>query len=107
MQFICGVVDKEGHRRILSAESTPTLENIGDLTAKAPIQSYDWGSESSVEASEWTARVILSSVTNLDEALRLAPLYAEEVVRSLGTERMWILPSEEVEGWLTKNRLLV
>lgn len=104
MKFICGVVDKQGARHILSAESTPSLEHIDDLAQLAPAASYDWGPEAGENERRWTARIILSSVTNTDEALLLAPKYADEVVSSFIRVGMWILPVEEVEAWVTQNR---
>ena len=104
MLFICGVVDQEC-RRIFAAESMPTLANLADLTSHAQVMDCDWGPEATVEASEFTARVILSNVTTEAEATALAPAYAEEVVRaSMVPDRMWILPSDEVEEWLQKHR---
>ena len=108
MRFICGVVDAAGSRRIFAAESMPTLTNLADLTEHAPVMSCDWGPESTVEASELTARAILCNVTDRDTALALAPGYAKEIVRvSMVPDRMWILPSDEVEEWLQKHRLVM
>ena len=105
MEFICGVVDRDGCRRIFSAESKPTLENIDDLGTQTPFMFYEWGPAASVEGSVRTAKAILSSVTNREEVFVHARRYAEDVVRGrLGTDRMWILPVSEVELWLTENR---
>lgn len=107
MRFICGTT-KDDRRRIFYAESAPTIENIGDLTEQLSEETYDWGQEAEVHASECTARIILLAVTGVNDAFRCARLYAEQVVRpKLNTDRMWILPVEEVESWLRENRLIM
>lgn len=104
MKLVCGVVDGNGVRRILAAESTPTLQNIDDLALLAPEGSCDWGPEAEACESETTAKIILSCVAKWDIATVYARRYAEDVVSKLGTDQMWILPLEEIEQWLTENR---
>ena len=108
MRFICGVC-KDEKRRIFSAENVPTVRNLDDLTGTFSAEDfYDWGAESDVASSERTARVILSVVADRNEARRLAPLYAEEVVRVLlSTDRMWMLPVTDIESWVDAHRLVV
>ena len=107
MRFICGTT-KDDRRRIFYAESAPTIENIDDLTEQLSAESYDWGQEAEVHASECTARIILLAVTGVNDAFRCARLYAEQVVRpKLNTDRMWIMPVSEVELWLRTNRLIM
>jgi hypothetical protein len=107
VRFICGTT-KDAKRRIFYAESAPTIENIDDLTEQLSEETYDWGPSAEVHASECTARIILLAVTGVNDAFRCAALYAEQVVRpKLDTDRMWILPVEEVELWLRANRLIM
>ena len=97
MRFICGTTTDD-KRRIFYAESAPTIENVDDLTELLSEDTYDWGLSAEMHASECTARIILLAVTGVNDAFRCAALYAEQVVRpKLGTDRMWILPVEEVE----------
>lgn len=111
MRFICGVV-RDGQRRILSAESAPTLENIDELASGVPdalaaSASFDWGPEAGPTAAWRTAYVILRCVTDEAEAERLATEYAELVRDNMTTERMWILPLEEVETWVSSRRTVM
>jgi len=106
VQFVCGVVDKQGVRRILTAESTPTLENIDDAARRMTALPVDWGPEADQEASRWAAWIILDTVTGAVIADRYCEQYAAEVVRKLSTDRMWLLPVGEVEEWLrTKQKV--
>lgn len=104
MMFVCGVVDRDGNHRIFSAESRPTLDNLDELTRGVPVFSFNWGENADANARIWTARTVLEKVTDSEEAFRLAPLYAEAVVRGMESGRMWILPIEEIEAWLKENR---
>jgi hypothetical protein len=106
MRFICGVC-KDGYRRIFSAENAPTVKNLDDLTEQIPVDSYDWGQDADFTSSERTARIILSVVTDRTEAARLASLYAEQVVRvSLSTDRMWMLPVQDIRQWVEDHRMV-
>jgi hypothetical protein len=104
VQFVCGVIDKQGNRRILSVESTPTLENIDDLAAHTPIGCYDWGAEADRESRLWAARIILASVADMDSVKAYAELYADSVVSGMVTDRMWVLTEKEIEEWLMKHQ---
>lgn len=106
MRFVCGVT-RSGEKRILAAESRPSLEHIEELLADAPSLTFDWGAEADFSACERTAQVILEYVTGRDEAHRLASRYVDAVVRGLATDKMWVLPVEEIEAWLKLNRILM
>ena len=104
MKFICGVIDRQGDRRILSAESKPTLAEIEDLARRAPVGSYDWGPEAEREARLRTAKIILDGVADTDTAVTYAADYADSVVIDLETDKMWILPEAEISDWLEEHR---
>jgi hypothetical protein len=106
MQFICGVC-KNGYRRIISADTMPTVQNLDDMTAALPEDSYDWGPESSIDSSEKTARIILATVASTGELRYLVPLFAEQVVRvTFNSSRMWMLTLADVEQWVSAHRLV-
>lgn len=104
MLFVCGITDRDDNRRILCAESRPSLENIDDLAKHAVVGSYDWGVDADHGACLLTAKIILATVTDIGTAIVYAEQYADSVVHKLDARRMWILPSDEVEEWLKKNR---
>jgi len=107
MQFICGVC-KGGQRRIFSAENAPSIRNLDDLTGELSDDFYDWGPDSDTASSERTACVILSRVISGREVIRLAPIYAEQVVRpSLSADRMWMLSISEIESWADAHRRVI
>jgi hypothetical protein len=104
VKLVCGVVDRNGVRRVLAAESTPTLENIDDLAALTPEGSCDWGPLATLDGRETTATVILAGAAGWETAKIYAEKYAEDVVLQLGTDKMWILSITEIQKWLTENR---
>lgn len=106
MLFVFGVIDKSsGRRRVISGDARPSVAHLTELTANLSDRAADWGPSASPRSAQRTASLILNCVVDTHTARALSRRFADEVIRSMSDNKMWLIPFSEITEWLTEKMI--